>query len=258
MKIIVNYRNHSDIVIKLLNTYKNYLKNRNFITTSKINYIKNGNIKIKIIDVKTLAISDIKVIQFSRFSDERGYFTEPYRKSDFFNNTSLKDIFGSPEFFQQNESYSKPGVIRGLHFQWNPFMGKLVRTITGRMIDIVLDIRKNSPTLGKAIMYDMPSNPNAETNEWIWVPPGFAHGNVFTEETIIEYVCTGEYSPGCEAGIGPLSDDIDWSFCDIDLKNIFDEISNNNPIISYKDANGLKLNEWLADDRADNFIYSKC
>ena len=136
-------------------------------------------------------------------------------------------------------------------------MGKLVRTITGRMIDIVLDIRKNSPTLGKAIMYDMPSKPDDVTNEWIWVPPGFAHGNVFTENTIIEYVCTGEYSPGCEAGIGPLSDDIDWSLCDTELKNIFDEVANNNPNISYKDEHGLKLHEWLADDRSDNFIYPK-
>jgi dTDP-4-dehydrorhamnose 3,5-epimerase len=170
----------------------------------------------------------------------------------------LREIFGNPEFFQQNESYSKAGVIRGLHFQWNPFMGKLVRTITGRMIDIVLDIRINSPSLGKAIMYDMPAKPVNQFNEWIWIPPGFAHGNIYTEETIIEYFCTGEYSPGCEAGISPLSEDIDWSLCDFELKKIFINLLNINPIISQKDQNGLKLNEWLSDVRSDNFIYSQC
>ena len=213
---------------------------------------------MKIIEVKSLAINDVKIIQFGKFADSRGYFTEPYRKSDFTGNEFLKPIFKDISFFQQNESYSHSNVLRGLHFQWNPFMGKLVRTIRGRMIDIVMDIRKDSPTLGKAIMYDMPANPDDSSGEWIWVPPGFAHGNLFTEETVIEYLCTGEYSPGCEAGVSPLSPDIDWSLCPAELKSIFDDITKNQVIISEKDKLGLGLNQWLADSRSENFIFGKC
>src|SRR5258706_12985222 len=103
---------------------------------------------MKVISVKPLLIPDIKVIKFKRFTDHRGYFTEHYRKSDF------KDIL-DVNFVQYNESYSKSSTVRGLHFQWNPYMGKLVRTVYGRMLDTVLDIRKGSPTFGKAIIYDM-------------------------------------------------------------------------------------------------------
>ncbi len=88
-------------------------------------------------------------------------------------------------------------------------MGKLLRTLSGRMVDMVMDIRKGSPNFGKIILYDMPADLNASEDEWIWVPPGFAHGNYFTEPTRIQYLCTGEWSPGCEAGISPLSGDLD-------------------------------------------------
>ena len=210
---------------------------------------------MKIIEVKSLAINDIKVIRYSRFGDDRGYFTELFRKDDFNNHEELKPVFQNFEILQQNESYSKPGVTRGLHFQWNPFMGKLVRTIKGKMVDVVLDIRKNSPTLGKAIMYDMPSDPSTAYGEWIWVPPGFAHGNFFTEETMIEYLCTGQYSPGCEAGISPLANDIDWSLCDQNLKISFDSLRAAGLIISEKDQMGFTMKDWLEDTRSDNFIY---
>jgi dTDP-4-dehydrorhamnose 3,5-epimerase len=157
------------------------------------------------------------------------------------------------EFVQANESYSKQGTLRGLHFQWNPYMGKLVRTISGRMVDIVLDIRKGSPTLGKAIMYDMPADNHADAQEWIWVPPGFAHGNVFPQDTLIEYFCSGEYSQGCEAGISPYAPDIDWSTCDPVLKALFDGIANKTDLVTDKDRNGLSLAKWLNDERSINF-----
>jgi len=211
---------------------------------------------MKILEVKTLVIPAIKVIRFARFCDHRGYFTEPFRKSDLLNHPDtgfLKDV----EFVQANESFSKKGVVRGLHFQWNPHMGKLVRTIRGRMADIVLDIRKGSPTLGKIIAYDMPDEIDANSGEWIWVPPGFAHGNFFSEESTIEYFCSGEYSQGCEAGISPLAPDIDWSLCDSDLKKEFDEISSSTAIITDKDKNGLSLQAWLADKRAENFLHEQ-
>ena len=207
---------------------------------------------MKIIEVKPLAIHDIKVVRYARFRDHRGYFTEPFRKSDFNHHPSMGFMKGI-EFLQCNESYSKKGTLRGLHFQWNPYMGKLVRTLRGRMIDIVLDIRKGSSTFGKALLYDMPADPDSETNEWIWVPPGFAHGNVFPEESAIEYFCSGEYSQGCEAGISPFADDIDWTLCTPDLKGVFQGIAASTSLVTDKDRNGFTLGKWLADERSNHF-----
>ena len=155
---------------------------------------------MKILSVKTLALPEIKVVQFALFKDHRGYFTEPYRKSDLTAHPDLP-FSKSGDFVQENESFSKSHTLRGLHFQWNPFMGKMVRTLFGHMIDIVMDIRLGSPNYGKAILYDMPRSVDADMGEWIWAPPGFAHGNLFLEPTAIEYLCTGEYSQGCEASI---------------------------------------------------------
>jgi dTDP-4-dehydrorhamnose 3,5-epimerase len=211
---------------------------------------------MKILEVKTLRIEAIKVIKFMRFCDQRGYFTEHYRKSDFENHPQMGSI-KNLEFVQSNESYSKSGVVRGLHFQWNPYMGKLVRTLVGRMVDMVLDIRKGSPTFGKIIFYDMPANHEADHQEWIWVPPGFAHGNFFTEDTVIEYFCSGEYSPGCEAGISPLAKDIDWTLCDANLKKLFDSIAPSTSLITDKDRNGFSVGDWSSDVRSENFIYGK-
>lgn len=211
---------------------------------------------MKLLGVKPLQLGEIKVIRFSRFCDHRGYFTEHYSKSYFIGHSEMEFMKGV-EFMQANESYSQKGTVRGLHFQWNPYMGKLVRTLTGRMIDMVLDIRKDSPTFGKIILYDMPANTTADYSEWIWVPPGFAHGNFFTEDTMIEYLCSGEYSPGYEAGISPLAKDIDWTLCDSNLKKLFDSIVPSTSLITEKDRNGFSVNGWKSDERSDNFIYGK-
>lgn len=211
---------------------------------------------MKIVEANSLRIGAIKVIRFARFCDHRGYFTEHYRRSDFTSHKEaafMKDV----EFVQCNESYSKKGTVRGLHFQWNPHMGKLVRTLRGRMVDMALDIRKGSPTFGNIILYDMPADRKADYQEWIWVPPGFAHGNFFTEDTLIEYFCSGEYSPGCEAGISPLASDIDWTLCEPGLKKLFDGIVSTTTLISDKDKNGLTVNRWNCDERSDNFIYGE-
>ena len=211
---------------------------------------------MKLLEVKTLQMEAVKVIRFARFRDHRGYFTEHYRKGDFLKHGDMHFMKGV-EFVQANESYSKRGTIRGLHFQWNPYMGKLVRTLTGRMIDMVLDIRKGSPTFGKIILYDMPADNTADYAEWIWVPPGFAHGNFFTEDSMIEYFCSGEYSPGCEAGISPLAGDMDWTLCDPDLKKLFDRIAGSTALISDKDKDGLTVKGWNSDNRSENFIYGR-
>ncbi len=209
---------------------------------------------MKILDVQQLQIPEIKVIRFARFRDQRGYFTEHFRDSDFRTNPLIPFMRGV-EFVQTNESFSRVGTVRGLHFQWNPYMGKLVRTLHGHMIDLVLDIRRGSPTFGKAIAYDMPSSGGEDFNEWIWVPPGFAHGNVFLEDTSIEYFCSGEYSPGNEAGISPLAEDIDWSLCGPNLKEAFLKTAYSTPLITDKDRNGLSVAAWEKDERSNYFVY---
>ena len=209
---------------------------------------------MKILDVKALSIPALKVVRFARFPDQRGYFSEPFRRSDFaaHSETSfLADVL----FVQSNESYSRAGTVRGLHFQWNPFMGKLVRTIHGCMVDVVVDIRLGSPTFGFALLYEMNSALTQDFAEWIWVPPGFAHGNFFTADTQIEYFCSGEYSPGCEATISPLADDVDWSLADTALKKTFDALVSSTPIISDKDRQGARVETWARDPRARQFEY---
>lgn len=207
---------------------------------------------MKIVEVRNLNIPAIKIIRFARFKDHRGYFTEHYRLGDFESNEGVAFMRGI-RFVQCNESFSRKRTVRGLHFQWNPFMGKLVRTIHGHMIDMVLDIRKGSPTCGRIILFDMPSTHEADHQEWIWVPPGFAHGNVFTEDTTIEYLCSGQYSQGCEAGISPFAEDIDWSLCEPSLKRTFDEVVLSSPLVTDKDRNGFSVKRWLEDERSNHF-----
>jgi dTDP-4-dehydrorhamnose 3,5-epimerase len=209
---------------------------------------------MKILSVADLPLPGVKVIRFARFMDQRGYFTEPFRRSDFDSCLELASL-RDRAFVQANESYSRPDVVRGLHFQWNPFMGKLVRTLHGHMVDIVLDLRKGSPTLGQAVMHDMPSDAGADWSEWIWVPPGFAHGNYFLLESTIEYYCTGEYNQAGEAGVSPLSRDIDWSLCNRAQKTRFDALLANGAVISGKDREAASLQTWLSDPRSDHFRY---
>lgn len=207
---------------------------------------------MKILEVKSFVFPEVKVVKFARFSDNRGYFTETYRRSDF-ENQFIQNL----KFVQANESYSKKGVVRGLHFQWNPYMGKLVRVISGHIIDLFLDIQKRSPTFGKIGGYELASQPKDQTNEWIWIPVGFAHGVVCLQQSTIEYLCTGEYSPNCEAGISPLATDIDWSLCDKKIKAKFDKLVKKGAIVSEKDRQGLTVGEWNSDKRAKNFIYQR-
>ena len=212
---------------------------------------------MKIEAVESLAIPELKVVRFGRFRDSRGYFTESYRLGDLARHPDtafLREV----RFLQINESLSRAGVVRGLHFQWDPPMGKLVRAVRGRVVDLALDIRVGSPTLGRIVARDISEDADADHGEWIWVPPGFAHGFFCTTDCILEYLCSGEYSPGNEAGISPLAPDIDWSLCDPALKRAFDEVTGGGPaeaIMSEKDRDGLTLNGWLADERSAHFQY---
>jgi dTDP-4-dehydrorhamnose 3,5-epimerase len=211
---------------------------------------------MKALQIRSLAIPDVKTVRFGRYRDDRGYFAESFRRSDL-KGYGEDRCFEGVDFLQANESYSRADVVRGLHFQWNPRIGKLVRTLAGRMVDLVLDIRKGSPYFGKIIAHDMPARIDSEYDEWIWVPPGFAHGNFFQEPTRIEYFCSGEYSPGCEAGISPFAGDLDWSLCDPSLKGEFDKTAVS-PILSPKDSEGMTLSAWLSDMRSAHFVFGQC
>ena len=210
---------------------------------------------MKILEVKMLAIPDLRVIRFGRFCDSRGYFTEPYRRGDLDKHPQTA-FFKGLSIVQANESWSRAGTIRGLHFQWNPYMGKLVRTLSGQMVDLALDIRKGSPTCGKIVAYDMPAAPDRKFDEWIWVPPGFAHGNYFPQATQIEYLCSGEYSPGCEGCVSPFAPDLDWSLASADLAKDFRALLQNHPVVSDKDRNAMSFAEWMKDARSNNFQYT--
>lgn len=155
---------------------------------------------MKIDSVTELAIPGVKLIRFGKFDDQRGYFTEPYRQSQ------MREVLPGFVCRQMNQSTSHPGVLRGMHIQTEPEMGKLVRVLSGYMYDLCLDLRPWSETFGKAIGVQMEADPLS----WIWVPPGIGHGNYFQVETTIEYLCTAEYSAAGESGVCPLAADIDW------------------------------------------------
>ena len=128
----------------------------------------------------------------ARFADDRGWFTESYRKS------ALAAAGINCEFPQDNLSWSRKGVLRGLHFQKDPFaQAKLVRVFSGRVLDVVVDIRPSSPTFGKHYRCEL----TAEEGNMLFVPEGFAHGFRALEDSLFSYKCSAEYLPAADSGI---------------------------------------------------------
>ncbi|HBB66822.1 MAG: dTDP-4-dehydrorhamnose 3,5-epimerase [Elusimicrobia bacterium GWA2_56_46] len=127
------------------------------------------------------------------FLDDRGFFVESYKKSDF-EKAGIRE-----EFVQDNHSKSVKGVLRGLHYQKDPFaQGKLVRCLSGRVLDVAVDIRRASPSFGKWAAIEL----NSDSANMLYIPPGFAHGFLVLSETAeIMYKCTKEFSPAHDAGI---------------------------------------------------------
>ena len=127
------------------------------------------------------------------FEDDRGYFYESFNKEIY------AGLGITEEFVQDNQSLSHTGVLRGLHFQNLPFaQGKLVRVVTGAVLDIAVDIRKNSPTYGKHHSVTL----TEENKKLFWIPPGFAHGfKVLRDHTIFSYKCTGPYNKQSEGAL---------------------------------------------------------
>ena len=166
-------------------------------------------------------IKDLLVIEPQLFKDDRGFFYESYNKNNL-------DKVVNVVFVQDNESKSNEGVIRGLHFQKPPYaQTKLIRCISGSILDVAVDLRKNSKTYGKSFSVEL----SGENNKQLFVPKGFAHGfQVISDEAIVNYKVDNFYNPKSDSGIIWNDKDlsIDWN---LDLK----------PILSPKD---LKLKSF--------------
>ena len=169
-------------------------------------------------------IEGLLVIKPRIFEDDRGHFFESWSKDSF-----LK-VGLDLDFVQDNQSLSQKGVLRGLHFQNPPFaQGKLVRVIKGAVVDVAVDIRKNSPTYGQHFAVEL----SEENKTVFWIPPGFAHGFVtLKDDTIFTYKCTGVYNKESEGALIWNDDDlnIDWRVV--------------NPLVSDKDIQAGNFNDF--------------
>jgi dTDP-4-dehydrorhamnose 3,5-epimerase len=166
-------------------------------------------------DIKTTPIEGLLIIEPQVFTDSRGYFYESYNKEKFV--AAGINI----EFVQDNQSLSQKGIVRGLHFQAPPFdQGKLVRVIQGAVLDVAVDIRKNSPTYGQNFSIEL----SAQNRIMFYIPPGFAHGfETLEDNTIFLYKCTDVYNKQSEGGLL-------WNDADLGIK-----WQTSNPLISEKD-----------------------
>ena len=156
-------------------------------------------------------ISDLVIIEPKVFEDSRGYFYEPYNKQKFDN------FFGSTNFVQDNESRSSKGVLRGFHYQKPPFdQAKLVRCVQGKVLDIALDLRKQSKTFGKYEKVIL----TAKNKKQFFIPRGFAHAFLVLSETaIFSYKVDNVYAPEYDSGVvwnDPYLS-IDWGFDESEL-----------------------------------------
>lgn len=182
--------------------------------------------------IKT-AIEDVVIIEPDVFGDARGYFFESYSQKKF--DEQVRPV----KFVQDNESKSKYGVLRGLHFQkGSDAQSKLVRVVKGRVLDVAVDIRKGSPTFGQYVAVEL----TEDNHRQLFVPRGFAHGfSVLSEEAIFQYKCDNLYAPQSEGAIAWNDPDIaiDWQLPAEDV------------LLSAKDANHPQLK-----DATDLFDYN--
>jgi len=166
-------------------------------------------------------LEDVILIKPKVFADDRGFFTETYKHSDF-----EKAGIGAP-FVQDNHSYSKKGVLRGLHFQYKPHeQGKLVRCVRGAIVDVAVDLRKQSPNFGKWVMYELTD----ENKAMLWIPPGFAHAflTISNEADVVYKVSGAEYAPDYDGGIR-------WDDPDIAIQWPLQKYGIEKPLLSPKD-----------------------
>jgi dTDP-4-dehydrorhamnose 3,5-epimerase len=186
------------------------------------------------IKVETRTLNGVVVVVPEIFQDERGFFIEAFRADQF-------EALGLPtKFVQDNHSRSAKGVVRGLHFQWEPPMGKLMRVTIGAAFLVAVDIRKGSPTLGQWVGVEA----SAENRRCVWAPAGFARGFcALVEGTEIQYKCTGLYNGRAESAIrwNDPAIGIKWPMADV--------------LVSDKDRKAHTLSDWLASPESENFEY---
>lgn len=176
----------------------------------------------------------VKVIVPRVFNDHRGYFMEAYRNDQF------ADMGIPYNFLQDNHSRSVKGVIRGLHFQWDPPMAKLMRVTLGSVFLVAVDIRRESPTVGQWYGLEV----SADNRRQVWAPAGFARGFcVLSDVAELQYKCTSTWNPATEGSIR-------WNDPDIGISWPIDD-----PIMSDKDRNARTLADWLASDEAGPLAY---
>ena len=174
------------------------------------------------ITVTPTAIPDVLIIEPKVFGDERGWFYESFNQKEFAEKTGVKE-----PFIQDNHSYSSQYILRGLHYQMEFPQGKLVRVTQGRVLDVAVDIRKNSPTYGKWVSVEL----SGENHKQIWVPPGCAHGFVvLSQDAHFLYKVTNYWHAASEQRIiwNDPTIKIDWQLP-----------SGVTPSLNEKDAAGL-------------------
>jgi len=175
------------------------------------------------IQVEDTAIPEVKIIRAIRFHDERGFFTETYKEAEYLE-------AGIPRFVQDNLSESSKGVIRGLHWQTSPFgQGKLVSCLSGSILDVAVDIRKESATFGKHIAVELNSNEQIS----LWVPEGFAHGfQALEDRTKVFYKVSNYWHKESEQSLNPLDRSIGilWH----DIPTLMSKKDSEAPLMSHK------------------------
>src|SRR2546421_7246653 len=188
--------------------------------------------------IESVHMDEVVVIAPEVKGDARGFFMETFRADQF------KKLGLPTEFVQDNHSRSSKGVLRGLHFQWDPPMGKLMRVTLGTAFLVAVDIRKGSPTLGK--WCGVTASP--ENRKQVWAPAGFARGFcVLSEVAEVQYKCTGAYNSKGESGIlwNDSAIGIDWPIKTSEIQ------------LSDKDKNAQTLAQWLARPESDHFRYER-
>jgi dTDP-4-dehydrorhamnose 3,5-epimerase len=188
------------------------------------------------IKIESRYFRDVAVLVPDIFQDSRGFFMETFREDKF------RELGLPHQFVQDNHSRSVKGVVRGLHFQWGPPMGKIMRVTLGSAFLVAVDIRKGSPTLGKWVGVEA----SAENRRQVWAPAGFARGFcVLSDFAEIQYKCTGIYSNKAESGIL-------WSDPAIGIQWPVEAAQAE---LSEKDKKAQTLSQWLATPESENFQY---
>lgn len=186
--------------------------------------------------VEATAIPEVLIVRPRVFPDERGWFTEVLATAAF----GALGLGLPTSFAQVNQSRSTRGVVRGLHFQWDPPQGKLMRVVAGRAFMVAVDIRPGSPTLGRHVALEA----TVDEPVLFWAPASFARGfAVLSDVAEIEYFCTASYNAACEAGIR-------WDDPAIGIAWPVEE-----PRLSAKDAAAGTLADWVARPESAAFAY---